>query len=474
METLETILAEMREVATRSEEIEAIEAPTDEDNEEFSTLEARFDELDETRQKLIAREEQREKVRQALNDPRNVVRGDNPDEINDAEGDLKHRGSDPFDLNRAVAAPPAEINRQARAAVEVARGYTDKGRQYLTTLLEGFEDGHDQEIAKRIVATSSPDYFRAFKRAVLATMAGRSDPEAEAILARAMTIGTTTEGGFAVPEQLDPNVVWLDAGTLNAVRGLARVVTATGDTWEGLTGTPGTWSWDTEAAEVSDDSVTVGRPSISIFMARGFIPFSIEVQGDYPGFMADMQTALVRGRDTLEADTHIDGPGTDPPFGITVALAGGAQENDTATSQVFAIADVYATQEVVAARYRSNASWLSHNNIGNAVRQFDTAGGAGMWERIGGDRPGLLLGRPFVESEEMDSDGTAAGGEILVFGDFSQYVIADRIGMNVELIPHLFQTTANLPSGERGLFAYFRSGADSINDLGFSQLQVQA
>jgi HK97 family phage major capsid protein len=311
-----------------------------------------------------------------------------------------------------------------------------------------------------------------FRRFLAAATAGRRDADAETFMTRAMSIGTTTEGGFAVPEQLDPQIVWLDAGTLNAVRRIARVVTATGDNWEGLTGTPGTWSWDAEAAEVSDDSATIGRPAVPIHMARGFIPFSIEVQGDYPGFMEDMRTALVRGRDTLEGDTHIDGTGSGQPTGITVALAGGAREIDTATSVVFAIADVFTTQETLAARYRSNATWLMHNAIGNAVRQFDTAGGAALWERIGADRPAQLLGRPVVESEEMDSDPATAGQEIAVFGDFSNYVIADRIGMNVELVPHLFSTTTNLPDGQRGLFAYFRSGADSINDLGFVQLQV--
>jgi HK97 family phage major capsid protein len=40
-----------------------------------------------------------------------------------------------------------------------------------------------------------------------------------------------------------------------------------------------------------------------------------------------------------------------------------------------------------------------------------------------------------------------------VFGDFSNYVIADRIGMTVAFIPHLFGT-ANGRTTTRGWYAY--------------------
>ena len=58
---------------------------------------------------------------------------------------------------------------------------------------------------------------------------------------------------------------------------------------------------------------------------------------------------------------------------------------------------------------------------------------------------------------------TALDNEI-VFGDFSNYLIVDKPGsMSVEFVPHLFNTTTNLPDGRRGWFAYWRSGADAIN-----------
>ena len=37
--------------------------------------------------------------------------------------------------------------------------------------------------------------------------------------------------------------------------------------------------------------------------------------------------------------------------------------------------------------------------------------------------------------------------------DFENYVIADRLGMTVEFIPHLFGTANQRPTGQRGLLA---------------------
>jgi len=61
---------------------------------------------------------------------------------------------------------------------------------------------------------------------------------------------------------------------------------------------------------------------------------------------------------------------------------------------------------------------------------------------------------------------------VLLFGDFSNYVIADRIGMSVEFIPHLFHTTSNRPSGSRAWFAHYRVGANVVDAGAFSLLNV--
>jgi len=133
---------------------------------------------------------------------------------------------------------------------------------------------------------------------------------------------------------------------------------------------------------------------------------------------------------------------------------------------------VYGLDEALPARYRFRASWLAHRAIYNDIRQFDTSGGGALWERLANDVPGNLLGKPAFEAEAMDGAIATANDYVLIFGDFDNYVIADRIGTTVQFIPHLFHTTTNRPSGSSGWYAFYRVGADSVNDGAFRLLRV--
>jgi len=69
------------------------------------------------------------------------------------------------------------------------------------------------------------------------------------------------------------------------------------------------------------------------------------------------------------------------------------------------------------------------------------------------------------------SSALTTGQKVLLYGDFENYVIADRIGMTVEFIPHLVGTNRR-PTGQRGWYAYYRVGADVVNVDGFRLLKM--
>ena len=68
--------------------------------------------------------------------------------------------------------------------------------------------------------------------------------------------------------------------------------------------------------------------------------------------------------------------------------------------------------------------------------------------------------------------GTDAA-KILAIGDFKQFVIAQRAGMEIELVQTLFGTTTNRPTGERGWFAHARVGSDKAVLNAFRVLKNQ-
>ena len=105
-------------------------------------------------------------------------------------------------------------------------------------------------------------------------------------------------------------------------------------------------------------------------------------------------------------------------------------------------------------------------------------GGNALWAQLSEDRPPVLLGRPALEAEEFDSSITALEDNfILLFGDFSSYVVADRLGTTVELIPMLFNQAVagagfGMPTGQRGWYAHYRVGAGIDHSGAFRMLAV--
>ena len=396
----------------------------------------------------------------------------NPDSVED------RRFRNPWDLSevRSFGRPHAEVTAELKAravsAIEKMPGASDAVRAAGTEIIERWDDG-DARIARLCLATSRPEYLRAWSK--IAT--GRQNllaPEEQAAIERAMSL-TDSQGGYLVPFQLDPTVIITSNGSLNQIRQVARSVIATGDVWHGVSAGEVSWAWAAEAAEVGDNSPSFDQPTVPVHKAHGFVPISIEAMEDAANVTAEVGRLLAMGKDTLEAAAFITGTGSGQPTGIVTALDGTSSEVAPTTAETFAAADVYKLDGALPARYRGQASWLANRSIYNLIRNFDTQGGAQMWERIGNGMPAELLGRPALEAETMDGTINAAAtsdNHVLIYGDFSNYVIADRVGMTVEFINHLFHTANNRPSGQRGWYAYYRVGADSVNDGAFRQLNV--
>jgi HK97 family phage major capsid protein len=493
----------LEEIHSELERLQELDNMTPEDDGYFEDLTREFGEIDVHRRNLEraadiaavrARTTQIPGARQQRTSGLQVERGSGsssqgsrdtydrdsflePDSIEDC------RFRDPWDLSevrtfsRSRGDVATEMRSRALAAIAKMPGASDNIRQAGTNIVERF-DTEDSRIARHVLTTSSPAYLRAWSKMATNRAHQLSREESAALDAaesyRAMSL-TDSSGGFLVPFQLDPTVIITSAGSRNDIRQAARQVVATGDMWHGVSSAAVQWSWDAEASEVSDDSTAFAQPEIPVYKAAGFVPISIEALADEQNVAQEVGRLLAQGREDLEAVALITGSGTGQPTGIVTALAaaGGGVVVNSKTTDTFALADVYALHGALPARYRNNAQWLSNNLIYNMIRQFDVYGGAGLWTTLGDGRPPNLMGYPNLEAEAIDGTINATlDNYALIFGDFQNYVIADRLGMTVEFIPHLFHTANNRPSGQRGWYAYYRVGADSVNDAAFRMLDV--
>ena len=333
------------------------------------------------------------------------------------------------------------------------------------------------QIAKRMLLTENDAYRTAFMKGVTQTHPAFSADEARALDEyRAMSEGTDTAGGFGIPVLIDPSIILTSGAAAAPVLDLARVVTITTDEWKGVSSAGMSWSYDGEGTEVSDDSPTLAQPTVPVYTARGFIPYSIEVGSDYPAFAAEMRRLLDQGYIDLVAQQTITGSGSSSPTGIFTALDANTNvEVVVGTDGAFSAPDVLKVWKSLPERYRANATWVMNTDVENEIRSFaDGSAQAYYTVDLAAGGIGTLFGRPIRTTDYApEFTGTTGAANILVVGDFSNFLVAQRAGMSVELIPHLFATGNNRPSGQRGWFAYARHGFDSVNDLGFRLLQNQ-
>jgi HK97 family phage major capsid protein len=499
----------LHDLRTQMGAIAELDNPSAEDDKYFSELEIEFQDVDAHRRRL-ERDAALAAVRQttdglsavgylrsergAFDNQRNGRGHDGshgydrdaimePDSITDA----RFRNPWAFDEVRTFGRDPDAVAREwhsrALSACERMPAATDAIRKASTDIIERWDD-EDGNLARFMLAGSQPAYLRAWCKIFKAgdRVANLSVEERQAVATvqhisrqtRAMSL-TDSAGGYLVPFQLDPTIVLTANGSVNEIRQAARTVVAIGDTWNGISSGAVAWSYDAEAAQVSDDSTTFAQPTIPIYKAQGFVPISIEAIQDAANVTAEVAMLMAAGKDILEAQAFAVGSGVAMPTGIVPSLTGGASEVTTASDTALAIGDIYKLHGSLPARYRRNASWLANNLIYNMIRAFGTT--YELWGALAGDRPTTLLNRPAYESEDMDGTIAAGTDYVMVFGDFNNYVIADRIGMTMEFVPHLFQqTTAGTgfgrPTGQRGWLAYVRHGADSVNDAAFRMLKA--
>lgn len=337
-----------------------------------------------------------------------------------------------------------------------------------------YSDG--AQLARRLVLTESPEYRSAFQKGISHGTPVWTPEEARAIEEfRAMSIGTDASGGYGVPVLIDPTIILTGQGSPNDIVNIARVETITNDEWKGVTSAGVSWSFDAEAAAVSDDSPTLAQPNVPVHMARGFIPYSIQVGQDYPGFAEEMSTLLTSGYLELLAEKLTTGSGSGEPTGIVTALDANTNVEVTPTTDgAFGAVDLYKLWDALPIKYRMKASvaWMSSTDAQNEVRNFGTALGSNFTVDLTEESiPRLFNRRYYVNDFMADFTGTTGASNLLVVGDWSNFLVAQRAGMSVELVPHLFDVTDNRPTGQRGWFAWARVGSDSINDLGFRLLQ---
>jgi len=410
----------------------------------------------------------------------------------DGRASLKER--DIYDLSTVRMDPyepdktRMEMRDRALRAVEIAKfpflgakGNTitrEDAQGNVERLLETTQEKQPGELARHLLVTGSPAYRVAFRKALSSSLglggAGLSREEQ-----RALSLGATT-GGKAVPFTLDPTIIPTSNSVVNPARALGRNETLVGsNTWNGISSGAIAATRVAEATAATDNSPTMAAPTATVTKAHAFVPFSVEIEEDWVGMEAEMARLFQDAKDDEEGAAFVTGAGTgvNPQGFVTGTTAVVA----AATGLTITAANVYALEAALAPRFRPNESFVANRAIYNVVRGIDTAGGAALWLYISqglvtqaptpGNTGATLLGRGAWEASAMQATVVNAT-KLMIVGDFNYFLVLDRIGLHVELIPFLFGAAqGNLPVGQRGIYAWWRNTSKVLSASAFVALQ---
>src|SRR5690606_30670032 len=324
------------------------------------------------------------------------------------------------------------------------------------------------ELATRITHTSSDLYRRAFSKWV-----GRQYLTAEE--QRAMSLGTDAAGGYGVPHQLDPTIILTSGGTVNPLRQIARVERITGKTLQLVTSAGVTVTRDGEAQPVTDGSPTLAREEFNAGRVSAYLPKSIELDAAYSSLDSQLTAALMEAKEDEEAATFVTASGNGLSGVEGLNQLNSSQVEDLAVADTLTWADIYGVDDALAPRHRRAARWLANNTTYNAIRQLDANEGGDAWTGRAAGRPAQINGHDALELSTMSGvDSTTA--PFLIYGDWSKYLIVDRIGMVIKRVdvvtaPNSTSPTANLPTGQEALVAFWWNGGGFIDHGAFRALK---
>lgn len=381
---------------------------------------------------------------------------------------------------RHIDEVPILYREYAQRAVEQARfpGATGRGgapnreeaQERVATLLDTIDDEHGS-LARRILVTGSPVYERAFGKLLQRMSVGGLTAEE----ARSLSLGTDAAGGYAVPFQLDPTVILTSNGVVNPLRQISRVETITGKEWDGVTSAGVTVSRGTEAQEVGTGDPALVQPTVRTTRVQGWVPFSIELDVTWNALRTQLTSLLQDAKDVEEATAFCTGNGTAPnPSGV-VATLGTASWVDTAGSAALAAGDIYLLENAMAPRFIANSSIVASKTIYNKFRTLFQAQASAAGDPFA--RPSVGMGPTFngYPKYELSTMATTTGTGSLVMlqGDFRQFLIVDRVGMGIELVPQVLGANRR-PTGERGVFALWFNSSKILTDNAFRLLRIKS
>lgn len=266
--------------------------------------------------------------------------------------------------------------------------------------------------------------------------AGETDPSAGGFLVQLDFVATILTRAYEMGQILSRATKLQIGGPFNGTKipAIDETSRATGSRWGGV---QSYWVGEGDTAAATKPKFRLLELDLKKLMSIWYV--SDEMLQDSALLTGIANQAFSEEVVFMTEDAVFEGTGAGQPLGIlnSPAKIAVAAEKGQATKTVI-WPNIAAMWARIWARSRPNAIWLINQDIEPQLYQMNQAAGTGgvpvflpsgpLGSQASGQPYGTLLGRPIIPVEYCSTLGTE--GDITL-ADFSQYILADKNGMNM-------------------------------------------
>lgn len=323
----------------------------------------------------------------------------------------------------------ARIERSNKLAEE-----ENAGLEIIETRAGQFDTEERTEVER--TEKSKADENVAFRNWVCGGMSALTAEERSLMEQRAQSVGTTTAGGFTVPEDFRRQLedAMLQFGGMRQSRA-SVLTTATGADLPMPTSNDTAQAGEilAENTAVNEQDITFGQTVLNAYKySSKLIRVSQELLQDgafdLNGFLARKLGERIGRITNLHFTT---GTGTGQPSGIVTGSTVGKTGTTGQTTTVI-YDDLVDLIHSVDPAYRQNAEFMFSDNTLAAIKKLKDSNGLPLFVpqvQSGGDVTARILGHSYVINQDVAD--MAANAKSILFGDMSKYMIRDVLGVQM-------------------------------------------
>ena len=357
-------------------------------------------------------------------------------------------------------------------------------REERTSNFQGLDivDRGDVDVLTTDTSITPEDTYRdAFDRYVRDGISGLEAAQRQALMRgfvpgselRAQGVGTTTAGGYLVPQGFRDTLVKTMARFGGVREAVTVISTESGNTlpWPTMNDTANKGALLAENTQVTEQDATLGQASLGAYMYTSkLIRVSLQLLQDsgvdIDTLLGDVMAERL-GRITNEHFTT--GTGSSQPEGIQTAAVSGVTLAAGNTTTITADGLIDLVHSLDPAYRNERASFMLRDSVLGSLRKLKDTTNQYIWQPgLQAGQPDSLIGYPIIVNQDMPAP--AASVKSVLFGDFQAgYVIRDVLGIQTLRLEERYADFLQV-----GFLAFLRTDGRAQNTAAYRALTQSA